>query len=228
MPRITLFGWYNYDKNILDGISVPEQVTITVTTSQGDVLKTIPGIDKENLVNMMLYQLGDLYTYLQEPVGLQVMIHKWFITRYRDYERILQSLYSEYNPLDNVFEYERFDKVDNYKDENTRTGESSLTNTGGSTTTNSVSAYDSSSYQPESQQEFSYNGNGMKATTNFNNLKDTMQRTSIDQHDIHYRHGNVGVTSSQQMITQELDLRMKSLYDLIIKEFEKMFIVRVY
>lgn len=228
MPRITLNGWYEYDNNILNGISVPESVNITVTTAQGDVTKTIAGIDKENLVNLIRYKLGDLYTYIQEPVALQVMVHKWFITRYRDYERVLQSLYSEYNPLDNVFEYERFDKVDNFKDENTRTGKSTQTNTGGSSTENQTSAYDSGTYQPDSKQLFNYTGNGIKSETEFDQLKDTMQRTSLDQHDVHYRHGNIGVTSSQQMITQELELRKKSLYDEIIKEFEENFIVRVY
>lgn len=228
MPRITLNGWYNYDETILTGISVPETVQIVTTDADGDHIKTVEGINKNSLIKLIISHLGDLYTYYQEPTHLKDLIWTWFSTRYRDYERLLQSYYSEYNPLDNVFEYSKETHKDDYTDTNTRTGSTTNTNTGGSTTQNDVSAYDSSTYQPESKQHFEYDANGMKSRTDFNDLKDIMKRTTQDKSDLHFRHGNVGVTSSQQMITQELELRRNNLYNYIIEEFAKEFIVRIY
>lgn len=228
MPRCTLYGWYQYDETILNGIRVPENVQITTTDKDGDHVKTIEGINKNDLITLMIMKMGDLYTYYQEPNHLKDMIWTFFRTRYRDYERILQSYFSEYNPLDNVFEYASDTKKDNFKDTTTRTGNTETTNTGGSTTENKTSAYDSTAYSPESQQTFNYNSGGMKTKTDFNNVKDVMERTTVDQSEVHFRHGNVGVTSSQQMINQELELRRNNLYNYIIEEFAKEFIVRVY
>lgn len=41
-------------------------------------------------------------------------------------------------------------------------------------------------------------------------------------------HGNIGVTTAQQMITAELELRKLDVYNIIIKEFIKMFCLGVY
>ena len=41
-------------------------------------------------------------------------------------------------------------------------------------------------------------------------------------------HGNIGVTTAQQMIEAELELRKMDIYNLIVKEFIKMFCLGVY
>lgn len=42
------------------------------------------------------------------------------------------------------------------------------------------------------------------------------------------REGNIGVTTSQQMIESELELRKKNLYDIIFKDMDKVLTLRIY
>lgn len=46
--------------------------------------------------------------------------------------------------------------------------------------------------------------------------------------DDRHTHGNIGVTKTQDMIEAELDLRMKNIIDIIVREFEDKFLVQVY
>ena len=53
MARITLWGFYQYDKTLFDNIVLPE------------------GIDKDNLVANIMRNSGDLYPYHQVPEYLK-------------------------------------------------------------------------------------------------------------------------------------------------------------
>lgn len=46
--------------------------------------------------------------------------------------------------------------------------------------------------------------------------------------DDRHTHGNIGVTKTQDMILSELELRKKSIIDIIVAEFEDKFLVQVY
>lgn len=50
------------------------------------------------------------------------------------------------------------------------------------------------------------------------------EEESIDSH----LHGNIGVTTNQQMIDAELELRRRNAYDVFIRMFESEFLVQVY
>lgn len=74
-------------------------------------------------------------------------------------------------------------------------------------------------------------------STRTDNLHDTVTRsdgsTRTDNLTEHYeyqknRHGNIGVTSSQQMITQELELRSASYYESVMKDIDSVLCLSVY
>ena len=54
MERITLWGFYQYDKTLFDDIVLPD------------------GIDKDNLVSDIMRNSGDLYPYHQVPEYLKI------------------------------------------------------------------------------------------------------------------------------------------------------------
>lgn len=119
--------------------------------------------------------------------------------------RLYLALSAEYNPIEN------YDRTENTTDTTTgkTTANSKGSNESNGTNTNNVSAFDSSEYQPESQ-----NINNDKTTT------ETKGETESNETNIHEAriHGNIGITTNQQMINEELKLR---IYNHIVEEILK-------
>lgn len=214
MARITLWGFYQYDKTLFDGIVLPE------------------GIGKENLVAEIMRKSGDLYPYHQVLEYLKSNINYWFARRLFDFERMYNALRVEYSPVEN------YDRKENITRDYENSGiDKASTTLGSSTTTtnvgsndneNKVSAYNESDYTNREKDTQSYNstltntGSGTDTTQTEYGLK----RKEVE--DIHV-HGNIGVTTSQQMIESEMSLRAKyDIYKIIAKEFEREFLVQIY
>lgn len=130
--------------------------------------------------------------------------------------RLYLALSAEYNPIEN------YDRTESTTD--TTTGKiisnSKGTNESNGTNTNNVSAFDSSEYQPESQ--------------NINNNKDETTTTGESEsngtntHEARL-HGNIGVTTNQQMINEELNLRRSNhLVDVILNWCDSEFCLKIY
>lgn len=75
-----------------------------------------------------------------------------------------------------------------------------------------------------------------RATTSFNKnqnvnenrtSQDTENSSSTGEHTLH-AHGNIGVTTTQQMIQQEREVDMFNIYDIIINDFKNRFCILVY
>ena len=214
MPRITLWGFFQYDKTLFDDIVLPD------------------GIDKENLVSEIMRNSGDLYPYHQIPEYLKRKINYWFARRLFDFERMYEALRTEYSPIEN------YDRKENISRDYENSGIDKASTTLGSTTTstnigsndneNKVSAYNESDYSNREKDTQSYNS----TLTNTGSGTDTKQteyglkRKEVEDIRVH---GNIGVTTSQQMIESEMELRAKyDIYKIISREFEREFLVQVY
>ena len=214
MPRITLWGFYQYDKTLFDDIVLPD------------------GIDKDNLVAEIMRNSGDLYPYHQVLEYLKRNINFWFARRLFDFERMYEALRTEYSPIEN------YDRKENISRDYENSGIDKASTTLGSTTTstnigsndneNKVSAYNESDYTNREKDIQSYNstvtnrGSGTDTTQTEYGLK----RKEVEDIRVH---GNIGVTTSQQMIESEMSLRAKyDIYKIISKEFEREFLVQIY
>lgn len=125
-----------------------------------------------------------------------------------------------------------------------------LASTNDVTTTNDVSAYNDSQYAPKDKQVVDQDGSDTGTLTNTGTVKDggTVKNTGTvtdagtgsyndDRSDSdEFKdttkgriHGNIGVTTSQQMLISEVDLRGKyNIYDIIAEMFVKEFCIMVY
>ena len=214
MDRLTLWGFYQYDKTLFDDIVLPD------------------GIDKDNLIADIMRNSGDLYPYHQVPEYLKRNITYWFSRRFFDFGRIYYALRAEYSPIEN------YDRKENITRDYENSGIDKASTTLGSTTTttnigtndneNKVSAYNENDYTNREKDTQSYNS----TVTNTGSGTDTTQteyglkRKEIEDVRVH---GNIGVTTSQQMIESELSLRAKyDIYKIISREFEREFLVQIY
>ena len=230
MARVTLWGFYQYDKTLFDNIVLPD------------------GIDKDNLVADIMRNSGDLYPYHQVPEYLKQNITYWFARRLFDFERMYEALRVEYSPIEN---YDRIEDIKReYKDSGTdtetltlgssttskNTGTDTNTLQGGGTTEKGVSAYNEEGYtNREKDTETQNSTNTQQYDTTVTNTKSGSDMTKTDYGKQHTEtentriHGNIGVTTSQQMIESEMSLRAKyDIYKIISREFEREFLVQIY
>lgn len=227
MARLTLNGMYQYDPTLFDGMILPEDY------------------DRDALLAEIMKRCGQLYPYHQVPPILKADIKLWFSRNYLNFDRIMDALIAEYNPIENYDRHEESTKTPNTTDKSTLSGKDSsdrdydhmketVTYKGDDTRETQVSAFDSTAYQPSekvtdsrsNREDEKDTDGGYTDTTNYGKV-DTVTHTGTEGYSSHI-HGNIGVTTNAQMITGELELRRFDIYTDIAARFEHEFIVQVY
>lgn len=209
MSRLTLMGMLNYNPTLLDGLIVP-------------------GCNAEMVRTTIISKMGDLYPYYQVPDVLKKLITTWSLQYQMQWGRMYQTMTKEYEPLENYDRYEDWSDSGNAKTDaktsysNTGTSENSTN----SKTETQVSAFNESTYQPDSKMDGSGSDNGK--TTDSGTSTNGITGSNDSTHSGHI-HGNIGVTTSAQMAAEEWELRAThNLLDHVCKMFEQTFMVQVY
>lgn len=181
---------------------------------------TLPeGLVKKTLTDNILLQGGEFEVLYSDPWALQNFISVWADREQATFQRWVDALAIEYAPLENYDRHENWtDTLDS--DGTSRTTGTNDTSTSGTVTTD-VSAYDSSTYQPKDKVTSSET---IDNDTTENNTS-TLDNTGVHAGRIH---GNIGVTTSQQMLEAELDLGYWNIYSRITDMFLKEFCIMIY
>lgn len=173
-------------------------------------MKIPAGIDRQDLIDNILEQGAAFEILYPDFEYLQFSIGAWSKRWYRTMEKWLEALTVQYDPLNN------YDRHEEWTDNDKVSGKTE-TAAGVSTTGNdelSVTAYDSDQYHKKEKTDSS----GSSESTG-------SSETSTDGTSIHSGHlyGNIGVTTSQEMLRQELDIQrfnlIQQITDLFITEF---------
>lgn len=226
MPRLTLWGMYQYNKNLFSGLHLPQ------------------GINHDALINRIMRRSGDLYPYHQVPKQLEENIKYWSLERMVEWERMLSALYADYNPIEN---YDRTESrkrntesestgKDNATSRESETGNESTNESGSNNGSDvlKVSAYNDTDFANR-EQNISENGSHSEAERALERNNSVENNRNSEETQTHKEteevrtHGNIGVTTSQQMIESEMELRIKyPFYNLLAREFEHEFLVEIY
>lgn len=230
MARLTLIGLYEYEQ-----------------TFERDLFRNLQlpdGYVKADFVNALLLEHGEKCVLYTNPEFFAQAIGIWSNKWAANLERIHAALTEEYNPLYN------FDRHEEYSDNEGRKHEIT-TNAGhkaadspdftvvnetnqDATTEHTISADNSSTYQPEWKE--TQNGGKNTATTKgkTQDLSETSNSTTKDNETHNFTHkghlyGNIGVTTSTQMLTAEVDARMKyNLYEAAGRLFANELLIGIY
>lgn len=214
-------------------------------------------LDLNTCISAIMIRCGLLTPVYSEPEVFTNMTTQWFNTHQWTFEHIIAIIQAEYSPIDNVNEIrnERTKyghnntKTGGYKDTeagkdtvaNSGTDARDVSNSGTDTTTNEISAYNSTGYQADNKSSLSHGHKvddditygkstdttyGHNVTRVYNSEKD--QEGGIDELLVS-RHGNIGVTTNQHLIEEELDLlRHFDAYGFIAELFEKDNMLMIY
>lgn len=207
--RLTLLGLYKADDTIFDLMVLPE------------------GIDKDMLINNILLKSSDFEILYPDPNFIKPAIELWSNKWERTFRKWYEALNINYAPLENYDRYE--DWTENTDHDHTITnvmnGKLSGNESNSGNRTGSKSAFDSSSLQP-------YDKDDTSSSTNTSSTADENTTNKLDESTNYTKtgraHGNIGVTTSQQMLEAELEIDKWNLIEHITDIFLNEFCIMVY
>lgn len=217
ISKITLIGFNNYMEAAGDDLFKYLNVPVE--------------LDKSLLVNNILFRGGEFEALYGDPYFMQNMIKIWSDKWQRTMQKWVNALNVDYDPLYNYDRHEIYtdthsETEDINKTENVKAKDNS-TSSGTGNTNNLVSAYDSSSLVPHDNTNSATTGtNKSDATTDVKGDQNRKTSGTI-KHDAHL-YGNIGVTTSQQMLSDELDIQAWNIYEHITDAFLTDMVIYVY
>lgn len=218
---MTIIGLYNWDSTLFDGMHLPDEV------------------ERDDFIDELLSMAGGQNVLYPDFDLMKRLITTWSGRRLASWRRIAKALNSEYDPIHN------YDRYEDYTDTRDLTGSDDETrdlSAGGTETRNlkndvtagsteKVASYDSDLLQPRTGSISTGSNTDTGTVTVANTDKGTVKRSTTDKgtikHEAHL-YGNIGVTTTQQMINEEIGLRKTDLVELIIGEFIGRFCLDVY
>ena len=200
---LSIIGLYNEDPELFSQMVLPES----------------EHIDKTTLVNNILADFGELEIIYTNPAFFKYMLGEWSKSRLGVWEELCKTMDYEYNPIWNKdgTDHEYIRRDNNYL--NTLNDAASSSSSG--TTTNKGAAFNSGSLESREQDESSGSMSSSDHRTSSDTGYGTEERTLVMQ-------GNIGVTSTQQLIQEQRELVKFNMYDIIKEEFKKRFCLLVY
>lgn len=210
-PTVSYLGLYNYDSTIFDDFALPDSILA----------------HKDEFVDEILSELGQLEALYPNADVFKRILKAWSNTRLPEWNRVEAALTAEYNPIHN------FDRNEDYSDTNTEkeTGTSNSTSNtesnanGTNESTESETAFNTESFKNRTKNSGTDTANSTASATN--NSNNTVTRETSVKHTAHL-YGNIGVTTSQQMINEEMAMRRGDLESYIIDDFKHRFCLMVY
>ena len=221
MASISVLGLYEYDNTIFDGLKLPE------------------GVDKETLITNLVTELSGFEILYPNPDFMKRLIPVWSAKEFPVWHKLYETTLLKYDPLSNYDRTEEWEDVgDNSATNNgttknigSSTGSSSGSSSGSGSNKNSVAGFNSSELVENEKAENSGQSSSSSSNNSSSNSDTTISGTSTEKLKSTHRgrvSGNIGVTTSQQMLDEERRVALFNLYDRIIESFKMRFCVLVY
>ena len=219
---------------------------------------TVPApLDVEKVKSAIMVRCGLLTPVFNDPPTCTNMITQWFFEKQWTFEHLIKIIRAEYDPIENVFELKN--EKTKYGHNSTKTGgfkdtnagkdtvedsgkdQRDISNSGTDKTTNTISAMNASTYQPDNESSTLHGHKvdddvtyGKKTDTTHGHTLERVYNSEKDQEGgtdevTTSRHGNIGITSADQLIEQELALLQHfDIYKYISELFEKDNMIMIY
>ena len=216
-----------YDNTLFDNFMAP-------TDPEGSP------VDLDLIINRILYKYGDAPLFTPDPAVMKFYIGEWSGRRQPLWNRFYKAVLEEYDPLSN---YDRTEKTTDYlthghkvvTNDDLTHGHKVVTNddlTAGTSVENQISADNASTYQPDNkainsgkdERDIDETHSGKDER----DLDETHSGTDKRDYDSHV-YGNIGVTTSQQMLQSELDIIPElDLVEFVADDFHSEFNLMMY
>lgn len=225
MAVLSIMGMYNYDDTIFDGLNVPS------------------GINKQNIIDEILMQCAELEVLYPSWSIMKRAISIWSNSNQIKWQKLYDTMTIEYNPIWNVdatvTDTETITGSDNRTIERTGSGTDNETRnltdteTVNLTDTEAVKGFNETSWADAKKNTkagtdaITHTGTDNRSLSSTENVSDG----NISETDREYtqrRTGNIGVTTTQQMLEAERQIADFNLIDIIVNSFKYRFCILVY
>lgn len=212
MSLMTVEGLYNYKDTLFSELEVPD------------------GMDKQIAIDTICVRSRELEVLYPNLEFFAKRIGMWSRKNQYNWKKLYDTTLLEYNPIEN------YDRMEDWTDTDSETGTNSRNNDIRNTISNEVTNSGNVTEQntafnaglEDHAKEISNNN------TNSNGSGSTTENESgTSKRDLTHKrtgrtHGNIGVTTSQQMIQSEREVAMFNIYDIIAESFVENFCLMVY
>ena len=181
-----------------------------------DDMQLPAAIDRNTLIGNIVLECAGLEITLPNAEIFKSMLTTWSNSRIDAWSKMVTALQSQYNALHN---YDRTEThTDKWSNDSTK---NMVQSSGGSdTTTTKTAAFNGDSLATAGENKTAYGGTANTTNTD----KDSGTRDYTIK-----AYGNIGVTTSQQMLESEMQLRGKyDIYSIIVSEFRDKFCILIY
>lgn len=208
MSNITLsvLGLYNYDDTLFDNMVVPA------------------GVDKTNvLIPNLLSELAELEVLYADPEIMKTIIEVWSKKQLPVWSKLMATVNLEYNPIYNKDGYYEETETTDRDTTNSVTDTLNATVNDEGSNTNLVSAFNSTTFENREKDEIE---NERRETQQNSSQSSGTENGEITRE--RHEYGNIGVTTTQQMIKEEREVSQFNIVNYIIEDFKQRFCVLVY
>lgn len=216
---INLNDMLRWDNTILDDYVLPD--TIVIPTDNPDEPVYTISLDHDIMSSYIILNLGDSTPRFNEPDVFKNALNLWFLTHKWNIEHLMRLAAQNYNPLENYDRWEHLrgtntlggsdSEVHSGSDITTTSNNETETHSGTDTTEDTTSAMNSSTYQPADKSTLTHgeviqtNSSGNVNQSHGENINTNYGKTDTNVDNNHI-HGNIGVTTAQDMARQEISL----------------------
>ena len=224
-PKVTIIGMYTYSEAVFDNMVLPENVP------------------REDVIATILEKCGDFGLIYPDFDFMKMIIGVWSRNSLLEWSKLQETLEFEYDPISN---YDRHEEITRelsgeQSGENSRTvsgsNSSEFSNTSdssasGSTSTSNV-AFEAQSQkvvaETESEQENHVANVGSNSDESNGTESGTASSTNNESETTRaHLYGNIGVTTTQNMIKEQREIVKFNLPDYIADSFSLRFCIRVF
>lgn len=226
---ISILGLYGYDSGLFDLLEVPE------------------GVNRDTVISRILMTCANLPCMYTNPAFVKTAIQIWCRSHIWTWEKLQASTEFVYNPIWNkdgtiteTTEYGAHTVTENRGQRQTtenRGQRQTTENRGQRETTNEdkIAGFNSAEYSNADLSTVT-DAAAIDSTTEAAAIDSTTEAAAIDttteaaREDTTTRteQGNIGITSTQQLIKEEREISDFSIYDYIAQDFKKEFCIMVY
>ena len=215
MSLLSVEGLYNYDNTLFDGFDVPK------------------GLVKQIAIDTILMRTRELEVLYPDFNYMKKRITIWSSRYQINWKKLYDSTVLEYNPIENYDRMEDWTDTDDETSTSARDNTRNTSNTVKRTSTNEIinsvnitdqnTAFNAGLADHAKQitdGDTTENGTITNTETGKDTENESVNGGRTNKHTRTGRtHGNIGATTSQQMIQSERELVVFNLYDVIAESF---------
>lgn len=202
---LSVYGLFEYDNTLFDNLTVPT------------------GMDKNLVISDILTECSDFCLLYPNFDFMKALIGVWSQKEQTIWQRLYESENITYNPIENYDRHESITRSTASEASGESTANSKASSTGSGTSKAGRTAYDSGDIKDVAQTDNINSDQSQGDSTESSSSSASGVETVVN-----HTHGNIGVTTAQQMIEGYREVSKFCVYDYILQSFKDRFCVQVY